>query len=132
MHKVQKGVLGMNQEYKLIVAGGRDFDDAARLALELEKLANGQLKDVAVSIVSGMARGADQLAYIYASANQVKIYSMPANWDKYGKGAGYKRNEAMGRMADGVLAFWDGKSRGTKHMIETMTLMGKDVFTITY
>ena len=122
----------MNQEYKLIVAGGRDFMDYSLLVEELEKLANTTLQDKAVSIVSGMARGADSLAYHYARTNNIHVYQFPADWNKYGKGAGYKRNEAMGRMADGVLAFWDGKSRGTKHMIEAMTLMGKDVFTITY
>lgn len=42
---------------------------------------------------------------------------MPADWNKYGKSAGYKRNEQMAIYADACLAFWDGKSKGTKHMI---------------
>ena len=46
------------------------------------------------------------------------MLSFPADWDKYGKAAGYKRNEEMARNADALIAFWDGKSRGTKHMID--------------
>ena len=47
-----------------------------------------------------------------------KCYRFPADWDKYGKAAGYKRNGEMARNADALIAFWDGKSRGTKHMID--------------
>ena len=45
----------------------------------------------------------------------------PAQWDKYGKRAGYRRNEQMAEVADGLIAFWDGQSKGTKHMIDIMT-----------
>lgn len=119
------------KEFKLIVAGGRDFSDYPRLESALLELANGVLKDDAVSIVSGMARGADALAAHFARENNVKLYEMPADWST-GRGAGYARNAEMAQFADGVLAFWDGKSRGTRHMIETMDRLNKRVWIIRY
>ena len=50
--------------------------------------------------------------------NGWEVLSFPADWDKYGKAAGYKRNDEMARNADALIAFWDGKSRGTRHMID--------------
>lgn len=52
---------------------------------------------------------------------------MPADWDLYGKSAGFKRNVQMAEYADALVAFWDGASSGTKHMIETAQKMGLDV-----
>lgn len=119
-------------EFKLIVAGSRDFDDYVKASEDIHKLANGPLKDFGVSIVSGMARGADALAVRFAREHNVKCYKFPADWDKYGKAAGFKRNKAMGDFADGLLAFWDGESRGTKHMIEYMRSLKKSVRVIRY
>ena len=119
-------------EFKLIVAGGRDFNDPKLLCNKLFELAEGVYKDKAVSIVSGMARGADIMAYHTAIGNDIKVYSFPANWDKYGKGAGYRRNEDMARFADGLLAFHDGVSRGTANMIQIMQRLHKDVHVVKY
>lgn len=115
------------KEYKLIVAGGRDFNDFVRLETALLKLCTGTgaLANVDVSIVSGMAKGADALAVAFAAKHGVKLYEMPANWNKYGKCAGFERNSEMAAMADGLMAFWDGESRGTKHMIDTMKKANK-------
>jgi len=54
----------------------------------------------------------------YAKEKGYKITQFPANWKRYGKAAGPKRNQEMANYADVLIAFWDGKSRGTKHMIE--------------
>lgn len=107
------------QEFKLIVAGGRDFNDYALLSKTLNELVNDEYADKAVSIVSGMARGADALAHRFAMENGVAVYGFPADWYKHGKSASYQRNKEMALFADGLLAFWDGKSKGTKHMIDT-------------
>ena len=49
----------------------------------------------------------------------LKIFPvLPDEWDKYGKSAGYRRNVQMAEYADSCVVFWDGKSRGTKHMID--------------
>lgn len=120
------------QEFKLIVAGGREFNDYDRLAQEITRLADNELKEYAVSIVSGMARGADLLAYHFARNNGVKVYEFPADWNTHGKRAGYLRNEQMAHFADGLLAFWNGSSKGTAHMIETMEKLGKSIRVIRY
>ena len=119
------------EEFKLIVAGGRDFADVTLLHDKLFELANEAYADKAVSIVSGMARGADLLAYNIAVNHEIKVYKFPANWDKYGKGAGYRRNEDMAKFADGLLAFFSN-TKGTAHMIECMRRHGKPVHIVNY
>lgn len=115
------------KELKVIVAGGRDFSDYQRLSDVLYGYAKQAGDDVAVSIVSGMARGADKSAYAFACVNNVNCYKFPADWNKHGKSAGFIRNAEMAQFADALIAFWDGQSRGTKHMIETMQKLGKPV-----
>lgn len=117
------------KEFKLIVAGSRGFNDYGLLSKTLFSLAETTYKDVAVSIVSGMARGADALASDFARQHGVTLYEFPADWNAYGKRAGFLRNEAMGRFADGLLAFWDGESNGTRHMISFMENQSKPVHT---
>lgn len=120
-------------EFKLIVAGGRDFSDKALLDKTLMGLCiAGALAPFNVSIVSGMARGADALGAQFARENGVKLYEYVANWDKHGKRAGFIRNEVMGKAADGLLAFHDGASKGTAHMIQWMSVMGKHVVVVNY
>ena len=120
------------KELKVIVAGGRDFNDYNLLSTVLFDYAESVGEDVGISIVSGMARGADALAHSFAKREGVQVYEFPAEWDKYGKRAGYVRNDEMAKFADSLLAFWDGKSRGTKNMIDTMTRLGKTVIVKRY
>lgn len=120
-------------EFKLIVAGGRDFTDFNRLSNKLNELDDGvfQLRDV--SIVTGMARGADALGQHFATMNHIKLYKFPADWNgPHGKGAGFARNRDMAHFSDGLLAFWDGKSRGTAHMIDYMKSLSKPVHIVSY
>jgi hypothetical protein len=77
---------------------------------------NLSLEDI--EIVSGKAKGADTLGELYANENNIKIIEFPADWEKFGKKAGYIRNEEMAKYSDSCIVFWDGKSKGTKHMIE--------------
>jgi hypothetical protein len=119
-------------ELKLIVAGGRDFDDYDGLSTILNRLADDEFKDNSVSLVSGMAKGADALGYMFAHKNNVKVYEFHADWNRHGKRAGYLRNEEMGQFADALVAFWDGDSKGTKHMIDYMIELGKHVTVIEY
>ena len=120
-----------SNEFKLIVAGGRDFNDAVLLERVLIALADVDYADMALSIVSGMARGADALGYQFAQANGVKCYEFPADWDTHGKRAGFIRNKQMGDSADGLLAFWNGSS-GTEHMISYMQSLTKPVHIVYY
>jgi hypothetical protein len=119
----------MSQEFKLIVAGGRDFTDAALLNKTILEYAENH--PGWVSIVSGMASGADRLAWVFAKKQRVKVYEFPANWAEHGRSAGFIRNRAMADFSHGLLAFWNG-SRGTRHMIETMQSLNKPITVIQY
>ncbi len=121
-------------DFKLIVAGGRNFCTPDHRAL-LEKVmweVEQELSQFEVSLVSGMARGADRLAWEFAKAHGITCHEFPADWEKYGKAAGFRRNQEMADFSDGLVAFWDGQSRGTKHMIETMKAQGKFVYIVGY
>jgi YspA, cpYpsA-related SLOG family len=69
-------------------------------------------------VISGCARGADLLGEQWATANNIPILRFPAQWNKYGKSAGYLRNKEMLKEAEAVIALWDGRSKGTEHMIK--------------
>lgn len=113
------------KELKVIIAGGREFKDAERLEQTITEFAE-KTSDM-VSIITGMARGADRLAYDFARRNRIQWYEFHADWDKYGKRAGYVRNAEMAEAADALIAFWDGESKGTKNMIDLMRMKNKPV-----
>ncbi len=101
--------------FRVIIAGGRDFSDYNLLKETMDYLLSNIKEDIVV--VCGMANGADTLGERYAKERGYEVLYFPADWKKYGKAAGYIRNEEMARHADALVAFWDGKSRGTKSMI---------------
>lgn len=70
-----------------------------------------------VEIVSGGARGADTLGEQFAKKHGCKIKRFIPDWEGLGKQAGFIRNWDMAKYADACVVFWDGKSKGTKHMI---------------
>ena len=78
-------------------------------------------------VVSGGARGVDAWAAAAATRHglQVKVY--PADWERYGKSAGYRRNASIISAADRVVAFWTGTSPGTAHSIRLARQQGKPV-----
>lgn len=109
------------KQLRIIVAGTRDFDDyhflrgylnAMRFKYE-EKLGH------TLVIISGGAKGADKLGERWAKEHDISFSVFPADWSKHGKAAGPIRNTKMAEVSDALVAFWDGKSRGTKHMIDT-------------
>ena len=106
-----------NNTKKIVIAGSRNFDNFIFLMNNMDNLLSESNKEDVV-IISGTARGADQLGEQYASMRGIKIERFPANWDKFGKSAGYIRNEEMAQAATHCVVFWDGVSRGTKHMID--------------
>ena len=99
---------------KVIIAGGRYFDDYERLCSYCDYLL--QNKDD-IEIVSGCAKGADKLGERYASERGYPVKRFPADWGTHGNRAGYLRNEEMALYGDALIAFWDGNSKGTQHMI---------------
>lgn len=99
---------------KLIVAGSRDFTDYELVCKHLDEIVS---KYGISEIVSGTARGTDRLGERYAIEHNIPVKRFPADWNKYGKSAGYIRNEQMARYADACICFWINKSKGTSHMI---------------
>lgn len=78
-------------------------------------------------VVSGTARGVDRLGEWWAEEHHIPLIQFPPNWESYGKGAGMVRNKEMAYYADALIAVWDGKSKGTKHMVDVMISLGKPV-----
>lgn len=110
---------------KVIIAGSRDFFDLKIVRKELEALKDsGWVFDV---VVSGTARGADRAGECWAQENNVPIRAFPADWNNWGKAAGFIRNSEMAKYADALVAFWDGASSGTDHMIREMRRLGKQI-----
>lgn len=112
---------------KVAVVGSRNFADKRRLYDVMTKNF-----DRIKLVISGGARGADTLAVEWAADYGIPYLVFPALWrDPFtgvqNKGAGFKRNRQIVEQADVVVAFWDGKSAGTKHTIDMATEMGKPV-----
>ena len=108
---------------RTIIAGSRDIS-----TYELVSQAVDESYFHISEIISGGARGVDSLAIEYAKKNNIPYKIMNANWDKYGKSAGYKSNVEMALVADALIAIWDKKSSGTKHMIDIMDKMKKPYY----
>jgi len=104
-----------NKNFRVVVAGSRNFNDYNLLSSELDKFLAGKNN---VTIVSGTARGADRMGEQYAAEHGYKIDQFPAEWSKYHQGAGPIRNLEMVKTADAVVAFWDNQSTGTKNIID--------------
>jgi hypothetical protein len=98
---------------RTIIAGSRDGCTKQHLLEALD--ACGFTPTV---IISGTARGADKLGEDWGKAKGIPIERYPADWNQFGKSAGYRRNQHMASVADALIALWDGDSKGTKHMIE--------------
>jgi hypothetical protein len=97
---------------KVLVCGSRGWNDRELLDEALAEY------DVTL-IIEGDARGADRMAGQWARDNGVELKVMPANWNRYGRSAGYRRNiEMLEQEPDLVVALWDGQSRGTLHTIK--------------
>ena len=123
------------KQARIIVAGGRDFTDYALLSQTLDAVLE-KYTFYEVQIVSGCCRGADALGEHYAKEHGIPVKCFPADWLAYGKAAGPIRNRKMAEYTaerDGMLvAFWDGKSRGTASMIRIAEKAGLQIKTITY
>jgi len=113
---------------KLAIVGSRTFNDEDLL----HNIIMGYMwkEDWSLTIISGGATGADSLAKEFAETYGYNYIEYPAEWDKYGKSAGYKRNKLIVDNCDIVLAFWDGKSKGTKHTIDLAREAKKPTFIV--
>jgi len=116
-------------EKNLVIAGSRGFDNYLLLCTEV----SAYIKDVEnVKIVTGCARGVDYMATMYARAHSIAYEVHEADWTKYGKSAGPIRNREMAKKAHAGLIFWNGKSKGTRNMIEELRKQGVAPIKIIY
>lgn len=99
---------------RIIIAGSRSFNDYDLLKEKCDIFFQNYNN---IEIISGTANGADKLGERYAIENGYQLKLFPADWNRYGKSAGFRRNVEMSNHADALVVFWDGKSRGTQHMI---------------
>jgi hypothetical protein len=120
------------ENFKVVIAGSRGFSNYKLLKETCDKYLREKKKTHNVIVVSGHARGADTLGEKYASDEDLDLEIYPADWKKYGKSAGFMRNEQMADIADAVIAFWNGESHGTKHMIDIAEEKGLNVKVVNY
>ena len=112
---------------KYIIAGGRDFDNIYIMAQALDPF-----EEDITEVVSGTARGADSIGEQWARGRDIPVKRFEPDWGQYGKSAGFIRNSEMGAYADAAICFWNGKSAGTKHMIQTMKFQHKPYIVYNY
>lgn len=100
---------------RLIIAGTRTFNDWELLKRSVDY--NLMNTNEAIEIVSGSASGADKLGEKYAFTRGLPCIKFPAQWNEFGKQAGFIRNQKMAKYATHCIVFWDGRSIGTQIMI---------------
>lgn len=116
----------------IVIAGSRDFTNYEVMRGVLYPLFDKYHLLEDSTIISGTARGADQLGERFARENELGLIRMPADWNRqpdgsYDKSAGYKRNVDMANRADMVVCFTNG-SKGTGHMINIAKKKGLPTF----
>jgi hypothetical protein len=108
---------------RTIIAGSRSIT-SLHIVAEAVKESGFKITQV----VSGGALGVDRLGEEWAKIWGIPVIHFIPDWDKYGKRAGYLRNSDMANYADALVAVWNGKSRGTKHMIDLANAKGIKVY----
>jgi len=112
---------------RTIIAGSRDITDYEYFCKVMK-----QMKFTPTVILSGGARGVDSMGERWANENGIPIERYPADWNKYGKRAGYIRNKEMVDHAKVLIALWDGQSPGTKNTIDLAKMKNLKVFVARY
>lgn len=97
---------------KVIIAGSRDID-----TYDIVEKAVVESGFSITEVVSGHANGVDKLGELYAKKHNIPFKTFPAEWEKFGLGAGYRRNSEMADYAEALIAITNG-SKGTANMIE--------------
>ena len=116
-----------NLGLKTIIAGSRSIKHLSVVERAIEK------SGFTISeVVSGRARGVDRLGEAWAKQNHVPVKQFPAKWQRpdgtTDRSAGFRRNTQMAAYAEALIAIWDGKSKGTAHMINSAKKAGLKVF----
>ena len=112
---------------RVVIAGCRDYDNYNEAKEYIEFCISKIKKEHNLIFVSGGCRGADLLGERFAYENGYQIERYPAEWEKYGRAAGPKRNMKMAEISDFIICFWDGYSKGTKTMIDYARQLNKPI-----
>lgn len=112
---------------KVAIIGSRTFTNYRLLCETIDSLSFNISE-----VISGGASGADSLAEQWAQENKIPYTIIKPDWQKYGKGAGLKRNKQIIDSCDACIAFWDGKSRGTESSIKLTEKLRKPIHLILY
>jgi F0F1-type ATP synthase gamma subunit len=118
---------------KLAVVGSRSLTDYNKVKYNIIRYFTDKETDRHPhfdEIISGGASGADALGKRLAHELNIKYTEFAADWNAHGKSAGYIRNEQIIKHSDKVIAFWDGKSKGTMHSINLARRYKKDTIII--
>jgi len=124
--KIHKAVV---ENMKIAIIGSRSFTDYELFKVKCDNILSNSRS---ITIISGGAKGTDRLAEKYAAEKNIPILIYKANWDLHGKSAGMKRNVLMLNDCTHVIAFWDGNSPGTLHMISQARINGKKLRVIKF
>lgn len=109
---------------KVLMCGSRTWDDLEAIVRWLGNL-RGEHGEALVVISGGAPRGADRICASVCDALGISLVEVPAEWERYGKRAGILRNVKMLNLEPQlVIAFWDGRSAGTRHTIDEATRRG--------
>jgi hypothetical protein len=110
---------------KLIVAGSRTFQNYQQVCEVLN-----EHRQQITQIITGGARGADRLGYRWAWKHAVTHQLFRAEWERFGKAAGVRRNHQLAQTGDVLVVFSDGPSPGTAHLIQCMQALGKPMVVV--
>lgn len=123
--------------FSLVIAGTRSFNDYSLLSAVLDQyIPTLGVKDI--TILSGHghpskdAKGADYLGEQYAKEHDYPVSIFPANWDKFGRAAGPIRNSVMAKQADGLVIFWNQRSRGSPSIMNEARKRSLPILTVFY
>jgi len=119
---------------RVIIAGSREINNKdlvfQKIDMGLQELYYWRIinDNSNLTLISGGALGVDTFAKEFSFFHKINFIEYLAEWTKYGKKAGYLRNIEMAESADALIAIWDGKSKGTKHMIDIAKKKGLKIF----
>ena len=114
-----------NDEMKVAIVGSRSIND--QMFVEYLFRCFTYIFGKPTKIISGGARGIDTFAEDFAHTFNIDLQVFKPDWAKYGKKAGFIRNEDIIKNCDICLAIWDGESHGTKHDLELCEQYKKDL-----
>jgi len=110
---------------KTVIAGSRTLTSLKVLSDILKKY-----RSPITEVVCGTARGIDSLGRVWAEKHKIPVKLFPPDWSRHGKAAGFLRNKEMADYTDCAVIIWDGKSKGTKNMINQMIKVDKPFYLV--